>query len=60
MKEGNGDIDTLIVYCNIDKIEGKIEGEIMPIESIEHRREKAKSCVEELHVQKFWINTKRF
>ena len=32
----------------------------MPIESIEHRREEAKSCVDELHVQKFWINTKMF
>jgi hypothetical protein len=31
----------------------------MSIESIEHRREEAESCVEEFHVQKFWINTKR-
>jgi hypothetical protein len=31
----------------------------MPIESIEHRREEAESFVEEFHVQKFWINTKR-
>jgi hypothetical protein len=25
---------------------------------IEKRREEAESCVEEFHVQKFWINTK--
>jgi hypothetical protein len=31
----------------------------MSIESIEHRREEAESCVEEFHVQKLWINTKR-
>jgi hypothetical protein len=31
----------------------------MSVESIEHRREEAESCVEEFHVQKFWINTKR-
>ena len=31
----------------------------MPVESIEYRGEEAESCVEEFHVQKFWINTKR-
>jgi hypothetical protein len=31
----------------------------MPIDSIEHRREEAESFVEELHVQKFWINIRR-
>jgi hypothetical protein len=36
-----------------------IEEEIMPIESIEHRREGAENCVAEFHVQKFWINTRR-
>jgi hypothetical protein len=31
----------------------------MSIESMKHRREEAKRCVEEFHVQNFWINTKR-
>jgi hypothetical protein len=32
----------------------------MSIESIEHMREEAESCIEEFHVQKFWINTESF
>jgi hypothetical protein len=31
----------------------------MSIENIEHRREEVESCVEEFHVHKLWINTKR-
>jgi hypothetical protein len=31
----------------------------MSSEGIEHRREEAENGVEEFHVQKFWINTKR-
>jgi hypothetical protein len=31
----------------------------MSSEGIEHRREEAENGVEEFHVHKFWVNTKR-